>query len=166
VRVLFGDWTLDSETRELRRGGNSVHLSPKAFRLLEVLIEQRPAAISKERLFEIVWPDTYVAESNLASVVKEIRTALQDDARQSTLIRTVFGYGYAFAGEATAEDAVGTTIGRGTKGIASPSLTLTEGGDATNTRLWKSGNLAQTARFPLSHSRSPGFQIRRMQKNG
>src|SRR5712691_10424085 len=61
------------------------------------------------------------------------------------------------AGEATAEDAVGTTIGRGTKGIASPSLTLTEGGDATNTRLWKSGNLAQTARFPLSHSRSPGF---------
>ncbi len=33
-----------------------------------------------------------------------------------------------------------------------------------NTRLWKSGNLAQTARFPLSHSRSGGFQIRRTQK--
>jgi len=75
-----------------------------------VLIEQRPAALSKERLFEIVWPDTFVAESNLASLVKEIRTALQDDARQSTLIRNVFGYGYAFAGEATAETLATTKV--------------------------------------------------------
>jgi TolB-like protein len=103
VRVHFGDWKLDSETRELRRGATPVHLSPKAFRLLEVLIEQRPAALSKERLFEMVWPDTFVAESNLASLIKEIRTALQDDARQSTLIRTVFGYGYAFAADVTVE---------------------------------------------------------------
>src|SRR5712692_6815490 len=105
MRLHFSDWTLDSDTRELRRGDRPVHLSPKAFRLLEVLIEQRPAALSKEKLFETVWPDTFVAESNLASLVKEIRTALQDDARQSTLIRTIFGYGYAFAAEATMEDA-------------------------------------------------------------
>jgi TolB-like protein/Tfp pilus assembly protein PilF len=103
VRVHFGNWSFDSETRELRRGANPVHLSPKAFRLLEALIEQRPAALSKERLVEIVWPDTFVAESNLASLIKEIRTALQDDARQSTLIRTVFGYGYAFAADVTVE---------------------------------------------------------------
>src|SRR5712671_594922 len=38
-----------------------------------------------------------------------------------------------------------------------PLLYPSAGGDATNTRLWKSGNLAQTARFPLSHSRSAGF---------
>ncbi len=103
MRIHFSDWTLDTDTRELRRGTHPVHLSPKAFRLLEVLIEQRPAALSKERLFETVWPDTFVAESNLASLVKEIRTALQDDARQSKLIRTVFGFGYAFAAEATSE---------------------------------------------------------------
>jgi TolB-like protein/Tfp pilus assembly protein PilF len=103
MRVHFRDWTLDSHARELRHGGDAVHLSPKAFRLLEVLIEERPAALSKERLFEIVWPDTFVAESNLASLVKEIRMALRDDARKSTVIRTVHGYGYAFAAEATDE---------------------------------------------------------------
>jgi TolB-like protein/Flp pilus assembly protein TadD len=106
MRVHFSDWTLDSDARELRRGSDAVHLSPKAFRLLEVLIEERPSALSKERLFETIWPKTFVAESNLASLVKEIRIALNDDARQPTLIRTVFGYGYAFAAEATAETTV------------------------------------------------------------
>jgi DNA-binding winged helix-turn-helix (wHTH) protein/tetratricopeptide (TPR) repeat protein len=103
MRVRFSDLTLDSEARELRRGRDPVHLSPKAFRLLEVLIDERPAAVSKERLFEIVWPQTFVAESNLASLVKEIRTALRDDARNPKLIRTVFGHGYAFGGDVTVE---------------------------------------------------------------
>ena len=103
MRVHFNDLTFDSDARELWRGSDRVHLSPKAFRLLEVLIEERPAALSKERLFEIVWPATYVAESNLASLIKEIRIALGDDARHPKLIRTVFRHGYAFAADATVE---------------------------------------------------------------
>ncbi len=103
MRVHFSDLTFDSDARELWRGGVRVHLSPKAFRLLEALIEERPAALSKERLFEIVWPSTYVAESNLASLIKEIRIALGDDARRPKLIRTVFRHGYSFAAEATVE---------------------------------------------------------------
>ncbi len=105
MRVHFNGLTFDSDAREMWRGGDRVHLSPKAFRLLEALIDARPAALSKEQLFEIVWPGTFVAESNLASLIKEIRTALQDDARQPKVIRTVFRHGYAFAAEATVERA-------------------------------------------------------------
>ena len=103
MRVLFGNCVLDSEARELRRGAERVHMSPKAFRLLEVLINERPTAVSKEQLFETVWPGTFVAESNLASVIKEIRAAVNDDARDPKVIRTIFRHGYAFTADAVVE---------------------------------------------------------------
>src|SRR6202162_3037657 len=104
MRVVFGDCTFDSETRELFRGAAAVRLSPKAFRLLELLIENRPRALSKQELQEKLWPKTFVSEANLASLAAEARRAIGDTARGSRLLRTVYGFGYAFSGEATIED--------------------------------------------------------------
>ncbi len=98
MRLAFGDCTLDSETRELLRGERPVHLSPKAFRLLELLLEGRPKAFSKAEIHEKVWPDTFVSEATLASLVAEIREAIGEDAKDARSIRTVHGFGYAFAG--------------------------------------------------------------------
>jgi TolB-like protein/Flp pilus assembly protein TadD len=104
MRIHFGGLTFDAHAHELRRGSDRLHLSPKAFRLLEVLIEERPAAVTKERLFELIWPETIVAEANLPSLIKEIRRALDDDARDPKIIVTVFGHGYSFGAEATVEE--------------------------------------------------------------
>ena len=101
-RVSFGLFVLDGGTRELRRGQEAVHLTPKAFDLLSALIEQRPRAVSKVALYERLWPNTFVDEANLAILVAEIRAALGDSARKPAFIRTVYGYGYAFSGEAVA----------------------------------------------------------------
>lgn len=103
MRVRFGDCAFDPETRELFRGGKPVHLSPKAFRLLELLIAARPRALSKQELSKQLWPDTFVSEGNLASLAADIRAALGEKARDSRPLRTVYGYGYAFSGEALAE---------------------------------------------------------------
>ncbi len=99
MRVVFGDCTFDSDTRELLRGGAPVHLSPKAFRLLELLLENRPRALSKEELQEKLWPKTFVSEANLAGLAAEARRAIGDPARGSRLLRTVYGFGYRFSGE-------------------------------------------------------------------
>jgi DNA-binding winged helix-turn-helix (wHTH) protein len=99
-RVSFGLFVLDGGTRELRRGQEPVHLAPKAFDLLSTLIEQRPRAVSKAALYERLWPNTFVDEANLAILVAEIRAALGDSARKPAFIRTVYGHGYAFSGEA------------------------------------------------------------------
>jgi DNA-binding winged helix-turn-helix (wHTH) protein len=99
MRVTFGDCTLDSETRQLLRGAAAVHLSPKAFRLLELLVENRPRALSKQELQESLWPKTFVSEANLSSLAAEARRAIGDTARGSRLLRTVYGFGYAFSGE-------------------------------------------------------------------
>ena len=100
MRVRFADFSLDSPARELRRGGQVVHLSPKAFELLVVLAEATPRALSKSEILDAVWPGTFVVGSSLASVVKELRAALDDDAKDPRFVRTVYGYGYAFSADA------------------------------------------------------------------
>jgi DNA-binding winged helix-turn-helix (wHTH) protein len=99
-RLRFGQWTYDTESRELRGRDGVVHVSPKAFDLLGALLESRPRALSKRELRDRLWAQTAVADSSLASVVREIRKALGDGARRSAYLRTVHGFGYAFCGQA------------------------------------------------------------------
>jgi DNA-binding winged helix-turn-helix (wHTH) protein len=101
VTIQFGAFTLDDETRQLTRGGRTIHLTPKAFELLEALVTERPKVLSKKVLQERLWPDTFVAEANLSNLVAEIREALDDRARAPRFIRTAHGFGYAFCGTAT-----------------------------------------------------------------
>jgi DNA-binding winged helix-turn-helix (wHTH) protein len=96
VKLRLGDLTFDADARQLRRGRQEIHLSPKAFELLKALVESRPRALSKHELHEILWPATFVSESNLATLVAEVREALGDTARQPRFIRTAHRYGYAF----------------------------------------------------------------------
>ncbi len=103
----FGGFVLDVRTRELRRGASVVHLAPKAFDLLRILVENRPWAMSKQDLHARLWPGTFVTDASLATLVNEIRSALGDDARRPRFVRTVHGYGYAFCGSAEARPSPG-----------------------------------------------------------
>ena len=99
--VHFGDFAVDFGSRQLLRGAEEIHLGPKALELLEALLTNRPRALSKAQLQARLWPRTFVSESNLTTLVAELRTALGDNARQPRFIRTVYGFGYAFCGTAT-----------------------------------------------------------------
>ena len=99
MRVEFGECVLDSDTRELFRGGKSVHLAPKAFRLLELLIEGRPRAFSKDEIHQKIWPNAFVSEATLASLVAEIREGIGDTGKDGRFIRTIHGFGYAFGAD-------------------------------------------------------------------
>jgi DNA-binding winged helix-turn-helix (wHTH) protein len=103
LRVRFGDCVFDASTRELRRAGQPVHLPPKAFRLLELLISKRPRPVTKEVIRDTLWPATSVGASSLARVVVDLRSAIGDDARRPRLLRTVHGFGYSFTGETVLE---------------------------------------------------------------
>jgi DNA-binding winged helix-turn-helix (wHTH) protein len=105
MRVRFGACVLDSETRELLVGGKAVHLTPKAFDLLAILIENRPRALSKTEIHEKLWPDTFVSDGTLTSLLAEVRSAIGDDEHEKRWIRTVQRFGYAFSGSAETEGA-------------------------------------------------------------
>jgi DNA-binding winged helix-turn-helix (wHTH) protein len=98
--LRFGQLTLDEGARQLRRGEMEVHLSRKGFDLLAALLHARPRALSKAELHALLWPNTFVSDANLAMLVAEIRSAIDDDARAPRFVRTVQRYGYAFHGEA------------------------------------------------------------------
>jgi DNA-binding winged helix-turn-helix (wHTH) protein len=99
MRLRFGDVTFDSGRRALFRGPRQIHLSPKAFRLLELLLAKRPDAVSKAEILERVWPDVVVNEGSLAALVKDVRKALGQGPEGPSLLRTVHGFGYAFDGD-------------------------------------------------------------------
>ena len=96
MQVRFGEFVLDADARELRRGDTAVALSPKAFELLSLLVAERPRALAKSELQDRLWPATFVVEKNLANLIGEIRDALGDDPSNPRFIRTVQRFGYAF----------------------------------------------------------------------
>lgn len=100
MALRFGDCLFDAESRRLFRGGAPVAISPKAFQLLEVLVQERPRAVAKSDLQEALWPDTFVVEANLANLVAELREAIGEKGHRDGFLRTVHGFGYAFSGEA------------------------------------------------------------------
>jgi DNA-binding winged helix-turn-helix (wHTH) protein len=103
VRVRFGEHVFDTEVRELRKAGRPVHLSPKSFQLLDLLLARRPRPVTKAEIRDILWPGTSVGLSSLARVVVDLRSAIGDNARRPRLLRTVHGFGYAFAGDVVVE---------------------------------------------------------------
>jgi len=99
VVYRFGSFVLDEDTHQLLREGSEIHLSPKAFQLLAILLSARQRALSKAELQERLWPSTFVEETNLAGLVAEIRRALQDSATTPRFLRTIHAFGYRFIGE-------------------------------------------------------------------
>ncbi len=95
----FGNYLLDYDTRQLLNGAEEIHLSPKAFELLTILVVNRPRAVSKAELQERLWPATFVEETNLAGLVAEIRRGLNDSATTPQFLRTVYRFGYRFVGD-------------------------------------------------------------------
>jgi DNA-binding winged helix-turn-helix (wHTH) protein len=96
VRIVFDDCVLDTEARRVVRGQAEAHLAPKAFELLKLLVENRPRALGKAELLEQLWPGIIVSEASLAKDESNLREALGHD-EDAPIIRTVHGYGYAFA---------------------------------------------------------------------
>lgn len=95
----FGPFAVDSDRRQLTgQEGAEIHLTPKAFDLLVLLVLEAPRIMRKGELHDRLWPRTFVSDATLAGLV-EIRRELQSHNPNSPLIRTAHGVGYAFAGE-------------------------------------------------------------------
>jgi DNA-binding response OmpR family regulator len=76
----FDEFQLDPEERKLWRRGQVMPLHGKAFEMLLVLIRNRGRLLTKDELFQLVWPDQIVEESNLTVNMSAIRRALGERA--------------------------------------------------------------------------------------
>ncbi len=99
--LAFGDYRLDIERRELRRGGEIVDLEPKAFDLLAYLVRHRDRVVSKDDLLQEVWGGRIVSEAALTTRINAVRRAVGDDGTAQRLVRTFTRKGIRFIGEVT-----------------------------------------------------------------
>ena len=99
MTVHFAEFVFDEDRRQLFRGSEPLHLEPKAFALLALLLSHRPKAVSKAEIHEAIWPGAYISESSLPGLVGDLRAALGDRPSEPRFIRTVLRFGYAFCGE-------------------------------------------------------------------
>ena len=76
--IKFGAFELDGGQRQLRRDGREIHLTPKAFDLLGLLIEHAPQVVPKAELHRAMWPTSVVSDATLVGLIKELRRALDD----------------------------------------------------------------------------------------
>lgn len=121
MRLRFGAFVLDHDQRRLEKNGSGIHLAPKAYDVLALLIAERPRVLAKDEIIAAVWTGVFVGDSTLATTIRDVRRALEDSADEPRYIRTVHGFGYAFVGEVTgdADD----------EGAASPWRLVYDGGE-------------------------------------
>lgn len=95
----FGRFRLDATERTLTRNGAGVPLPPKVFDTLLVLVENSGTVLAKDELLRTIWPDSFVAESNLAQNISQLRKALGEGAAEQRFIETIPKRGYRFVAE-------------------------------------------------------------------
>jgi TolB-like protein/DNA-binding winged helix-turn-helix (wHTH) protein/Tfp pilus assembly protein PilF len=91
----FGEFSLDTQSRVLKRAGATAPLTPKAFDALLLLVQNSGRIVTRDELMKTVWPDSFVEESNLTQTIFMVRKAL-DETSERRFILTEPGQGYRF----------------------------------------------------------------------
>ncbi|HVE72423.1 MAG TPA: winged helix-turn-helix domain-containing protein [Thermoanaerobaculia bacterium] len=94
----FGEFELDLDRYELRRGGDTVKAEPRVLEVLNYLIERRDRVVPKEELLDTLWADVHVSDSALTTAIRDARRALSDSPTDPRWIRTIYGRGFRFVG--------------------------------------------------------------------
>jgi DNA-binding winged helix-turn-helix (wHTH) protein/pimeloyl-ACP methyl ester carboxylesterase len=121
LRCLFDQYALDTDRRELKRGGELVAMEPQVFDLLVYLVENRDRVVSKDDLIAAVWGGRIVSESTLTSRINAVRKAVGDSGEHQNLIRTIPRKGIRFVG-AVREPSASDPAADQAKPVAAPAL--------------------------------------------
>jgi TolB-like protein len=110
VKYFFGEYGLDTDRRELKRGPELVSMGPQGFDLLNYLISNRERVVSKDNLIEVVWQGRSISDSTLASQINAVRRSIGDSGEDQKLIRTITRKGFRFVGHVREERSSTATV--------------------------------------------------------
>jgi len=99
VQLVFGDYVLDRERRELSRGSEQIALEPQVLDVLIHLVQNRDRVVTKDDLIACVWDGRIVSDSTLTSRVNAARRAVGDSGDRQEVIKTYARKGFRFLGE-------------------------------------------------------------------
>ena len=92
----FDKFEVDTQNYQLRKDGVAIEIEPKVFDLLEYLIAKRDKLVTRNELFENLWAGQIVSDSSLGNQIKAVRSAIGDNGKKQSIIKTLHGRGYQF----------------------------------------------------------------------
>src|SRR5215467_7135491 len=90
--LYFDKFSLDLARGCLRAGDQDIELRPKAFDVLKYLATNAGRLVTKQDLYDAVWPNVIVTDDSIAQCIRELRLRLGDG--NHSLIKTVSRRGY------------------------------------------------------------------------
>jgi DNA-binding response OmpR family regulator len=88
-----GELAIDRRSRQVTRGGQEIMLAPIAFRILTMLFDASPRAVSKSELVDAIWQGEWPDSDPLRTHVFQLRQAL-DRPFATPMVQTVHGVGF------------------------------------------------------------------------
>ena len=90
----INEWLIQPQINSVEKNGETWHLEPKVMQVLVQLASHPNQVLSKEKLLDAVWHDTFVGDDVLVRCISEIRYVFGDDPRSSRVIQTIPKGGY------------------------------------------------------------------------
>lgn len=131
----IGPWLVEPTLNRISHDGLSRHLEPKVMQVLVCLAEESGRVLSKQKLIEKVWPETFVTDDVLKRAISELRDAFEDDARYPQFIETIHKHGYRLIASVVDVAPGGTGADR-TSPSTTPDLKPNQ---TTGTKWWLAG---------------------------
>lgn len=118
----FEQFELDEGRQELRRAGDLVSITPKAFGVLTYLLKNGDRLVSKSELMDAFWSRN-VSEAALQKTISLLRKSLDEDEAETPILKTVHGRGFRIVVDVTRQDTdTGTGTSVETAGVAEQRL--------------------------------------------
>ncbi len=120
----FGEFVLDSESRNLTQNGSIIKLTSKSFELLQLLIKKHGKIVTREEILRKVWQEEFVEDSNVNVQIAILRKIL---GNQNDFIQTISKRGYCFTAkveEKTSPSTNGYAVPETTSGTDITSLAV------------------------------------------
>lgn len=101
VPVRYKDLEIDFETKRVLMGGVPISLTAKELKILETLSKRPKKVFTRDELLELVWGYDYSGDNRSVDMtIMRLRKKLEDDTENSRYVKTIYGFGYQFGGEA------------------------------------------------------------------
>lgn len=93
-KYIVGDLELDTLTKEVQIEGRSVHLTPKEFSILELLMKNPGRVYSTEQIYETIWQEDAINTETIMVHIRKLREKIEANPKKPVYIKVVWGIGY------------------------------------------------------------------------
>lgn len=92
--LVIGDLELDPLTKEVHAYGRLVHLTPKEFAILELLMRHPNQVFSAQQIYELIWHEEAITTDTITVHIRKLREKIELDTKNPMYIQVVWGVGY------------------------------------------------------------------------